>query len=115
MLAFPSHMFSINRGLGMDWIRLEATSPTTIRVQNQLFLEPEMASNDKLVSFLLAAMAEINDEDTACLERVQTGPASPFASAGPVSPLEEGCWKFRRWLIEQSNHVVPTESPVTHV
>jgi len=101
VLAFPSHMFSILRGIGLDWIRLEATSPTTTRLVSELFLPPHLASNTGLIEVLMHAMTEVNDEDAACVERVHAGLLSRWARPGPVSPLEKGCIQFRSWLVDR--------------
>lgn len=100
VLAFPSHMFSILRGIGMDWIKLEVISPTSTRLISELFLPEHLAMNNELIDVLLESMAEVNEEDSACLERVHAGLSSRWASRGPASPLEEGCEQFRRWLSE---------------
>ena len=98
VLAFPAHMFTIIRAIGMDWIKLEVLSPTQTRLVSELFLPEHLCENDALIAMLLKSMEEVNAEDSACLERVQTGLSSQWAPQGPVSPLEKGCDQFRTWL-----------------
>lgn len=98
VLAYPSHMFTIVRGYGMDWLRLEALGPERTRLVTELFLPEELSENERLVTGLFEMTANVNAEDARCLERVAAGLRSRFAAAGPVSPLEAGCDHFRRWL-----------------
>ncbi|NOX31992.1 MAG: aromatic ring-hydroxylating dioxygenase subunit alpha [Actinobacteria bacterium] len=99
---FPAHMFSINRGLGMDWIRVEALGVDLTRVHYEVFLAPDLAENEALIERFNEVAAAVNAEDIVQLKRVQTGLASRWAVTAPLSPLEEGCWHFRKWLIENS-------------
>lgn len=102
VLAFPAHMFSINRGFGMDWIRLEALTVNSTRVHYELFFPPTDTDNQQIVDALNDFSAAVNGEDMDILGRVQAGLSSRWSSPGPVSPLEEGCWQFRRWLVKHS-------------
>lgn len=98
VLAYPSHMFTIVRGIGMDWLRLEATGPETTRLTTELFLPPAMADNQQLIEQLVDMTNQVNAEDARCLERVAAGLHSRHAKPGPASPLEAGCQHFRQWL-----------------
>lgn len=109
VLAFPSHMFSILRGIGMDWIKLEMLSATTTRLVSELFLPPDLASNTGLIDLLMSSMIEVNGEDSACLERVHAGLSSQWSRPGPVSPLEKGCAQFRRWLVDRLASTTPRD------
>ena len=51
-------------------------SPTSTRLVSELFLPEQLIDNTELIDLLLESMAEGNDEDCACLERVHAGLAS---------------------------------------
>jgi phenylpropionate dioxygenase-like ring-hydroxylating dioxygenase large terminal subunit len=100
-VAFPSHMFSIIRGLGMVWFRIEAVSARETRLVVELFLPPDLCDDQEIVDGVLDALREINDEDTSINERVAVGLNSRWAVAGPTSHLERGCNQLRDWITEQ--------------
>ena len=100
-VAFPSHMFSIIRGLGMVWFRIEALGARETRLDVELFLPPELCDDDDIVTGVLEALREINDEDTLINERVAIGLNSRWAVAGHASHLERGCEQLRNWITEQ--------------
>jgi len=102
ILAFPAHMFSINRGYGMDWIRLEALAVNLTRVHYEVFFPPHQVENQPLIEAFNEMATQVNAEDAAILARVQQGLHSRWAAPGRLSHLEEGCWHFRRWLVEHS-------------
>jgi phenylpropionate dioxygenase-like ring-hydroxylating dioxygenase large terminal subunit len=100
-VAFPSHMFSIIRGLGMVWFRIEALGARETRLDVELFLPPELCDDEEIVAGVLDALREINDEDTLINDRVAVGLNSRWAVAGPTSHLERGCDQLRDWITEQ--------------
>jgi len=102
ILAFPAHMFSINRGYGMDWIRLEALAVDLTRVHYEIFFPPSQVENQTMIDAFNEVATQVNAEDAAILARVQQGLQSRWAAPGRLSHLEEGCWHFRRWLVEHS-------------
>ncbi len=100
-VAFPSHMFSIVRGLGMIWFRMEAVGPETTHLDIELFLPPELCTEQEFIDDFLESLLAINDEDTTVNQRVQVGLSSRWAGPGPVSHLERGCWQLRRWIANE--------------
>lgn len=97
-VAFPMHMFSIARPSYMTWFNLRPTAVDHVDLRIEVFAHPDAMPVPDIVTETVEA---INDEDIVVNERTSRGLHSRFASPGPVSPLEEACWQFRRWYLEQ--------------
>jgi len=93
-------MFSILRGLGMVWFKLEAIGATATRLDIELFFPPELTDDAELISMMLPALEAINDEDAVINQRVGVGMSSRWAKPGPLSQLELGCKQLRGWIAE---------------
>jgi len=102
-VAFPSLMFSIVRGVGMLWFRLQAVGAQQTILDIELFLPPDLCDDEDFITAMLDAVREINDEDTLINERVAVGLSSRWATAGPASHLERGCVQLRTWIKEQTS------------
>ncbi|NOX30503.1 MAG: aromatic ring-hydroxylating dioxygenase subunit alpha [Actinobacteria bacterium] len=99
-VVFPAHLFSIVRGLGMVWFKIEAIGATATRLDIELFLPPELIDDAEVISMMLSALKAINDEDTVINQRVGVGMSSRWAKPGPLSQLELGCQQLRSWIAE---------------
>lgn len=95
-VVFPSLMFSILRGAGAIWFKLQphGVASNTLEI---VVLTPPGASESTKRS-LLDGVREINDEDAVVNSRTHTGMRSRFAATAPVSHLESGVQDFRRWV-----------------
>lgn len=110
VLIYPSHMFTVIRGLGMDWIRMETDGVNSTRAVNELFLPPELQGNIGLISSLMEATRKIGAEDGHVLAAVHKGLGSRWAKPGHVSRLERGCQEFRQWVNTATSTRLATSS-----
>jgi phenylpropionate dioxygenase-like ring-hydroxylating dioxygenase large terminal subunit len=107
-VAFPMLVFSIARGAGVLWFKLQPHSVdrTTLEI---VILVPADAPPE-LGELLAESIREINDEDVSINERTHAGMRSSFAVPGRISHLERGVWQFRQWLINQLDTRLTTPS-----
>ncbi len=100
-VVFPTHLFSIVRPFGVDWMRFEVHDIDDVSVQYQFLAAPGLTSNDAAAERIMNAARAINEEDCAVNRRVAAGTRSRYAVPGPISPLERGVSQFRSWWLER--------------
>jgi phenylpropionate dioxygenase-like ring-hydroxylating dioxygenase large terminal subunit len=98
-IAFPTLGFVIVRGLGGYWFDMRPIDATHTSLDIVTLVPPDAPA--EVGELLLESAVHVNDEDVAINERTQRGLASRFAAPGRVSHLEQACWEFRRWLVDQ--------------
>lgn len=99
IVAYPTLMFAILRGVGMVWFKLEPLSATASQLTIECYHLPEVTADPEMVKRRLAANAAVNDEDVPINEMTAAGLRSRFATPGPISHLEAATWHFRQWLL----------------
>jgi phenylpropionate dioxygenase-like ring-hydroxylating dioxygenase large terminal subunit len=104
-VAFPLLVFSIVRGSGVLWFKLQPRQVDLTTLDIVILVDPD--TTDGQAEYLAETARLINDEDVPINERTHAGLRSRFAQPGPVSHLELGCWQFRRWLAERMISVLP--------
>ncbi len=101
IVAFPTLMFAIVRGLGMTWFRVEPVDVDETMLTIEIFVLPEFADDASVKEMLAGSTAAINAEDISINARTAAGLRSRFAQPGRISHLEAATWEFRNWLIGQ--------------
>lgn len=100
-VVFPYHLFSIIRPVGMLWFRMDVAAVDHHDLVIEVFLRPEHVGDEAIERLMLDTAAEVNLEDVEVNRRTQDGLRSRRAAPGRISPLEEGTWHFRRWLLDR--------------
>jgi nitrite reductase/ring-hydroxylating ferredoxin subunit len=110
IVAFPTLMFAVLRGVGMLWFRVEPVSVNETQLTIEVFALPELAEQSEVVEFLVSSAAAVNAEDIPINARTSLGLHSRFATPGRISHLEEPTLLFRRWLIARITDGLPSGS-----
>ncbi|MEL7210651.1 MAG: SRPBCC family protein, partial [Actinomycetota bacterium] len=95
-VVYPNLLFAAQRGDGLLWFELLPVDAESTQLRIHALLRSELVEAGPR---LLEGLAVINEEDITVNQATAQGLAAPSATAGPVSPLEEACWHFRRWLV----------------
>ena len=104
-IAYPTLSFVIVRGLGGYWFDMRPIDATHTSLDIVVLVPPD--SPPEIADLLLESAVHVNDEDVLINERTQRGLRSRFAVAGRVSPLEQACWEFRRWVADRLAPALP--------
>jgi phenylpropionate dioxygenase-like ring-hydroxylating dioxygenase large terminal subunit len=102
IVAFPTLLVAVARGVGMTWFRLEPLTTDTSMLTIEFYVLPEFAEDVDFVQMFVDAGVEINAEDIWVNARTAAGLKSRFAQQGRISHLEAATWTFRKWLLDSA-------------
>lgn len=111
IVAFPTLMFAINRGLSMTWFRLRPLATDATMLTVEFYVLPEFAGEPEIVQRFVDRLVAINAEDIRVNTRTAAGLKSRFAEAGRISHLEAPTWTFRKWLLDNARQAAKTTPP----
>jgi choline monooxygenase len=101
IVAYPTLMFAIVRGVGMTWFHLSPLSVDATHLRIEVLVLPEFADQPEICQLLLQSTKAVNEEDIPVNRRTAAGLRSKFSEPGRISHLEEATWNFRRWLLNE--------------
>jgi len=103
-VVFPLLLLALTPASGgAAWYRLSPLGPERLELEIIGLYPPEIAADAARMARSKAEIIAIHQEDMAVCARVQAGLRSPDAVLGPLSPLEAGIARFRRWVADATD------------
>lgn len=98
-VVFPLFLLAATtHGQGAIWYRITPTGPESLDLEVLGLEPPEACADAERMAAGRGMTMAVHQEDIIVCDGVQAGLRSPDAVLGPLSPLEAGVARFRRWI-----------------
>lgn len=98
-VIFPLFLLAATtHGQGAIWYRITPTGPESMDLEVLGLEPPDACADAEQMAAGRALTMAVHQEDITVCDGVQAGLRSPDAILGPLSPLEAGVARFRRWI-----------------